>query len=498
MTLCDAHRAGVCLHITSLPGRFGIGEIGQQAFAFIDAMVRMDLSVWQYLPLGPTAYGNSPYQALSAFAGNELLIDVADLCEEGLLGRDEIESLAKLPRDRVDYAGLIPVKTLLLECAAERFEQAASQHLRKSFDVFIDQQDVAWLHDYVLFRLLKSQHGERPWIKWEQEYVQRDEQPLRAFEQRESRAIRKQKIIQFFFFHQWQRLRDYARQAGVSLFGDMPIYIAHDSADAWVNRELLRLDGTGKPSGVAGVPPDYFSADGQLWGNPLYDWNYHARTGFEWWKKRVRAALDLHDLVRLDHFRGFESFWAVAADADTARLGCWEQGPGDAFLNALTASLGKLPLIAEDLGVITPQVTALRNRHGIPGMAVLQFMVEDPEFDVESILADCVCYTGTHDNDTTMGWFQSRTKSMQKTVLSVTSGSAEVIHHDLIRLAFSTAAKIAIAPLQDYLGLASDARFNTPGTTADNWQWRVTGDSLSNDLIEQVATMVRASGRTQG
>jgi len=503
--LPPGRQAGVCLHITSLPGPYGIGEIGQQALNFVDVMRAMKLGVWQFLPTGPTAYGDSPYQPLSTFAGNELLIDVGDLISMGLLTEEEAFELTTLPSDFVDYGALIPIKNRLLQLAAGRFEEIASAKLKSACDDFVEKYDKHWLHDYALFRILKTRHGEKPWPEWEPEYVHRDAQALRALELTVDTEIADTKVIQFLFHYQWQRLRRYANEQGVRLFGDMPICIALDSSDAWANRDILCIDRDGRPDHVAGVPPDYFSADGQLWGNPLYDWDVHAANGYRWWVERLRAAANLSDIVRIDHFRGFESYWSVPADSVTARQGAWEPGPGDAIFEAMQDALGNLPIVAENLGVITPAVEALRERHQIPGMIVLQFDVVDEDFDLLRIAENSVCYTGTHDNDTTIGWFRGspddirsdlEIKQTRQAALQITGGTAETIHTDLIKAAFSTDAKLAIAPLQDYLGLGSEARINTPGTSSNNWRWRVQDEQLNGNVCAQVANMVQASGRT--
>ena len=497
-------RAGVCLHITSLPGSFGIGELGAAAWAFVDNLRRMELSVWQFLPIGPTAYGDSPYQPLSTFAGNEMLIDIGNLIELRLLNHGEVNELTTLPDRYVDYGALIPIKTRLLALAASRFEDTVSDEVLDDFREFVERNDKAWLHDYALFRILKSSHGERPWPEWQPEYVHRDANALAKLEAREGTRIRAIKIMQYLFFRQWYALREYANANGVLLFGDMPIYIALDSADAWANRQILRIDEDGHPDHVAGVPPDYFSEDGQLWGNPLYDWGMHAANGYAWWVDRLRATAELVDLVRIDHFRGFEAYWSVPADAETARDGVWEPGPGDAIFDAISNALGDLPIVAEDLGVITPEVTALRDRHQLPGMRVLQFDVCDAGFELSDVSENSICYTGTHDNDTTIGWFNGSPDDMrsapeiaatQEAALRVSGGRTETVHTDLIRAAFSTAARIAIVPLQDYLGLGSEARINTPGTSAGNWRWRVIDTQLSPDICDNIASMVSASGR---
>ena len=503
--LPPGRQAGVCLHMTSLPGPYGIGEIGQHARQFVDTMRDMQLGVWQFLPTGPTAYGDSPYQPLSTFAGNELLIDIAELISLGFLTVEEVSELTELPSDFVDYGALIPVKNRLLRLAASRFEERASFELKQVCDEFVEKNDKLWLHDYALFRILKTQHGERPWPEWEAKYVHRKPKALREFELAVDAEIADAKVLQFLFYHQWQRLHHYANERGVRLFGDMPIYIALDSSDAWANREILRIDRDGNPDHVAGVPPDYFSADGQLWGNPLYAWDAHAANGYRWWVERLHASADLNDIVRIDHFRGFESYWSVPAGSETARIGAWEPGPGDAIFDAMEEALGNLPIVAEDLGVITPAVDELRDRHQIPGMVVLQFDVADEDFNLLAVTENRVCYTGTHDNDTTVGWFRGspddmrsdlEIKQTQQAVLQVTGGSAETIHSDLIKAALSTNARLAIAPMQDFLGLGSEARMNIPGTSSNNWRWRVSDEQLSNGVRAQVATWVSDADRS--
>ncbi len=503
--LPPGRQAGVCLHITALPGRYGIGEIGRSALDFIDAMREMHLKVWQFLPTGPTAYGDSPYQPLSTFAGNELLIDIGDLIDKGLLEKAEAEELAALPADHVDYGALIPIKNRLLRLAAGRFEERANGELHAACDKFVEDNDELWLHDYALYRILKTRHGERPWPEWAPQYVHRDAEAMRQLETSADTQIADIKVIQFLFFEQWARLRKYANDSGIYLFGDMPICIALDSADAWAHPEILCIDRDGRPEAVAGVPPDYFSEDGQLWGNPLYDWDVHERSQYRWWVERLAASAELADLVRIDHFRGFEAYWSVPAESETAKTGEWITGPGDAIFDAMRESMGNLPIVAENLGVITPQVEALRKRHGIPGMVVLQFDVADEDFDLLNVAPDNVCYTGTHDNDTTVGWFhgspgdirtEKEIEETQKAALEVTGGSTATIHTDMIKAAFSTDARLAIAPLQDFLGLGSEARFNVPGTSSNNWRWRVQETQLSSSLKGQVAAMVEESGRS--
>jgi 4-alpha-glucanotransferase len=502
--LPPGRQAGVGLHISSLPGPYGIGEIGQHATRFIDMIQQMQLGVWQILPTGPTAYGDSPYQPLSTFAGNELLIDIGNLIELGLLSDEEAAPLKALPADFVDYGKLIPIKNCLLSLAASRFRSTANAALQSNYEQFGELQNANWLHDYALFRILKTQHNEQPWPTWAPEYVHRDRDAIGLLESVAADQIESIKIIQFLFHHQWQKLKVYAHEHGVRFFGDMPICIALDSSDAWANPEILLIDRDGRPDHVAGVPPDYFSEDGQLWGNPLYAWDAHAANGYRWWIDRLRASAELVDIVRIDHFRGFEAYWSVPADSATARIGSWEPGPGDSIFEAMQDALGYLPIVAEDLGVITPEVDALRDRYEIPGMRVLQFDVCDEGFEISDVDENSVCYTGTHDNDTTIGWFlgspedirsEEEIRATREAVLRITGGTPETIHNDLIRAAFSTDAKLAIAPMQDYLGLGSEARINTPGTSSNNWRWRIRESQLTDDLNAQVAAMVARSGR---
>jgi 4-alpha-glucanotransferase len=422
----------------------------------------------------------------------------------GLVDALDTEALTALPHDTVDYGRLIPLKQELLAKVAGRFKDRANADLRVAYEDFLHRHGVAWLDDYAAYRILKTMHGEKPWTEWDPAFVHREPAAMDRVCADHHAAIERIKVMQFLFEEQWRALKGHAGKRGVKLFGDMPIYIALDSADAWAHPEILLIDDTGRPSHVAGVPPDYFSADGQLWGNPLYDWPFHARHGYAWWVERMRHAAERMDLVRIDHFRGFEAYWSIPFGAETARTGEWLKGPGDELFEALGAALGHLPIVAEDLGVITPEVDALRHRHGIPGMHVLQFDLAEDDFTPTGIPENSVCYTGTHDNDTTIGWFQggagdTRTleeiRNTQRNALQLTGGSADTIHLDMIRLALGTRAKLAIAPLQDLLGLGSDARLNTPGTTLGNWRWRVRAEQLAPGIIETMAGMVEKAGR---
>lgn len=492
------------MHFTSLAGPYGTGDIGDSAWRFVDTLSRMNFRCWQFLPTGPTAYGDSPYQPLSAFAGNEMLIGIDPLVKLGLLDVADAEVLCDLSRESVDYGKLIPRKHALLERAAKRFQSAAGSGLKTGYEEFLHQHSDQWLDDYAIYRVLKTAHAERPWTEWDSSFVHREPAAIQKARDSHRGAIERSKIIQFLFDQQWQALKRYASERNVRLFGDMPIYIALDSSDAWAHPEILLINEDGRPSHVAGVPPDYFSEDGQLWGNPLYDWSYHKSTGFQWWIERMRHALDQLDLVRIDHFRGFEAYWSVAFESSTARGGEWMPGPGSALFESMESALGEVPIVAEDLGIITPEVDDLRCRHQIPGMKVLQFEVADTEFDPEDMPAQCVCYTGTHDNDTTAGWFNGgdqdtrsdeETIETQRNVLRLTGGTAETIHMDMVRLALNSPARLVIAPLQDFLGLGSEARMNVPGTTLDNWRWRVVEEQLAGGFCESVADIIRETRR---
>lgn len=492
-------QAGVAMHITSLPGEHGVGDIGDSAMKFIDQLEEMNLGVWQILPTGPTAYGDSPYQPLSAFAGNPMFIGMNPLIQMGLLKSNDVAPLQSLPQDHTDYGHLIPAKEALLGQAAEKFISRTGHGPATDYDDFQHQHGERWLDDYALFRLLKSLHNQRAWPEWEKQYVRREPAALDRIRNEHRLDIEKIKVTQFLFDHQWQQFKAYAAEKGICLFGDMPIYIALDSSDAWAHPQRLQINIDGQPSHVAGVPPDYFSNDGQLWGNPLYDWDYHESTGYRWWIERIAHASSQTPMVRIDHFRGFEAYWSVPHGEATARNGEWITGPGDSLFLALREAMGTLPIVAEDLGVITPAVDQLRENHGLPGMVVLQFEVGNEAFDIASVQANSVCYTGTHDNDTTLGWFlgsgddtrsEEEVRREQAGALKHTAGSSGTIAHDMIRLAFSSNSTLAVAPMQDYLGLGSDARLNVPGTTLNNWRWRMLPEQLQAPVKESIQKLV--------
>ena len=474
-------RAGVCLHLTSLPGRHGIGELGAAAHGFMDWMQANRLSVWQFLPTGPTGYGNSPYQPLSVFAGNPLLVDLDGLVNLELLRASEVTADWAESDGLVDYSRVASRKLPLLALAADRFIQLNDGGLIGQYEAFCAANDEIWLENYAAFALLKIQNGNRAWPEWPANDRGRRKERIIQLASRQGIQWRRAKIIQFFFSLQWEALRREAESRGIVLFGDVPIYMALDCAEAWAQPELLELDADYQPLEVAGVPPDYFSAAGQLWGNPIYRWDAHAATGFQWWIARLRHALEGVDMVRLDHFRAFDEYWSVPPQAATARDGQWKAAPGHALFAALVEALGDAPFVAEDLGVITDSVVALRKAYALPGMQVLQFLVDRFDFNAEDIGEDCVCYTGTHDNDTAVGWFAGSAgqfagealETLHAAVVQNVEGAEENIHKAMISLCFRTKARIAIAPLQDYLGLGSSARLNTPGTPEGNWRWRV-------------------------
>jgi len=468
--------SGILLHPTSLPGPFGIGGLGREARDFVGFLARARQSLWQVLPLGPTGYGDSPYQGLSAFAGNPLLVDPVDLAEDGLLDDEDVVPPPGLREERIDYEAVARAKAPLLDRAAARFFASRRGPLRDEYDAFLAGH-AAWIEDWALFAALREEHGGRSWRDWPPALRRRSPAALDAARTRLAPALDRARFRQFAFFRQWLGLRRHAAHAGVRIVGDMPIFVADDSCDAWSRPGQFLFDVEGRPTFVAGVPPDYFSATGQLWGNPLYDWDAMAREGYGWWIERLRATLELVDLVRIDHFIGFSRAWHVpAGDADAMR-GEWRPGPGDALFEALGRALGRpLPIVAEDLGVVTPEVEALRDRHALAGMKVLQFAFSgDPAnpFLPHAHGRRFFVYTGTHDNDTTRGWFDSLAPSERSFVQRYLARSGEDVAWDLVRAAMGSVADVAIVPMQDVLGLGSEARMNVPSSPSGNWAWRM-------------------------
>jgi 4-alpha-glucanotransferase len=483
--------AGILLHPTSLPGRFGIGDLGPSAFTWIDALARARQTWWQILPLGPTGFGDSPYQCFSAFAGNPYLISPELLVRDGLLDESDLKS-AQFPSDHVAYGPVIEFKNGLLSRAWEKFKAGLAPGLRQPFETF-SLQEAGWLDDYALFMALKDAHEGANWQTWPEELVIRQPQALAQERRRLAPAIGSHKFRQFLFFRQWDSVRAQARSKRIKLIGDCPIFVSADSADVWANPDIFQLDEHHLPVAVAGVPPDYFSATGQLWGNPLYDWEALRETGYAWWVARIKATLRQVDLIRLDHFRGFEAYWEVPAGKPTAEIGRWVKGPGADLFNTIRKALGgNLPLIAEDLGMITPEVESLRDQFHLPGMRILQFAfggAAEHRFLPHNYDRNTVVYTGTHDNDTTVGWFRTLQEHERHYLRRYAPQAEQDGAWGLIRLAWASVADYALMPLQDMLNLGPEARMNMPGRPAGNWGWRFTPEMLRDDLLGRLADL---------
>jgi len=504
------------LHPTSLPAGYGIGDLGPCATEFIDLLASAKQRIWQVLPLGPTGYGDSPYQCFSAFAGNTLLISPERLIEDGLLTKAEATAgpgaAVTRPTDSVDFPAVIAHRESLWPRVLDRFESAGSSPLRDRFERF-RAAHASWLNDYALFMSIKTAHGQAPWMSWEPDIAQRDPAAIARWSERGAREIRQHELTQFLFFEQWLRVRDACHARSIQIMGDLPIFMAHDSSDVWSRQELFRLDAQGNPEVVAGVPPDYFSATGQLWGNPHYRWDELARTGYVWWIERFRALLNLVDAIRIDHFRGFEAAWEVPAGSPTAVNGDWVKGPGAALFDAVRAALTleQLPFVAENLGVITPGVEALRQRFGLPGMAILQFAFgtdpQAPDFRPHNYPRNLAVYTGTHDNDTTVGWWTGEVGHSTRSDDDIENerdyvrrylgfeGHDSPIHWEFIRAVMASVADTAIVPVQDLLGLGSDARMNRPGTASGNWRWRLRPGQLTQDVMRRLGEMAETYER---
>jgi len=491
-------RAGILLHPTSLPGPWGIGDFGPAAWQFLDWAKRAGLSVWQVLPLGPTSYGNSPYGALSAFAGNPWLVSPEKLAEDGLLPRPALETPGALDPRHMDSVAVRAAKEPLLRRAHEHFTRFAPRGLRAAAEEWSAAPEQAfWLEDWATFAALKARLGEKEWTTWDAPLRHREPAALTTARRELVDEIDFHRFVQFAFFRQFAALRQAAAERAIEILGDLPIYVAGDSADVWSHPELFRLDEAGLPTVVAGVPPDYFSATGQRWGNPLYDWRRMADQGFRWWVERLRANLRLADVVRLDHFRGFAAYWEIPASEPTAVRGRWVKGPGRALFEALRQGLGGLPLVAEDLGVITPDVRALRDELGLPGMKVLQFGVAgfDSDHAPHHCTARSVVYTGTHDNDTARGWFESLPEADRGVAREYLGDGGHGIAWDLVRAAYTSVGEIAIVPAQDFFGLGSEARMNTPGEGRGNWEWRARAEDFTGDLAERLIRLAALAGR---
>ncbi|HUF05353.1 MAG TPA: 4-alpha-glucanotransferase [Aridibacter sp.] len=500
--------SGVLLHPTSLPSEYGIGDLGPSAFRFVDLLAEARQTYWQILPLGPTGYGDSPYQCFSAFAGNTNLISPELLVEEELLNEEDISERPDFPQDEVDYGSIISWKDGILRSAYRRFRDTDNISLKGNFELFT-RESAYWLDDYALFRAIKREQGGKVWLEWDE--------PLRTGDREaveEARAglldeILAQKFFQFAFFRQWYRLKAYASGKGVKIVGDIPIFVAIDSADVWTRPELFKLRNDLTPKVVSGVPPDYFSKTGQLWGNPIYDWDRMREDGYLWWVERFRSALKTVDVVRIDHFRGLAASWEVPGKEETAENGEWVDVPGRELFRRLELEFGELPVMAEDLGVITGDVEALRDEFGFPGMRVLQYAfgggADNPHLPY-NYPKNCVVYTGTHDNDTSRGWYQGlnaagskkerkEASEVREFCLNYLNSDGEEIHWALVRACLASVADTAIIPLQDLLGLGNEARMNIPATESGNWRWRFREGDLTDEIIERLREMTEVYGR---
>ena len=495
--------SGVLLHPTCLPGPHGVGDFGPEAYRFVDFLHSAGQKLWQVLPLNPTGYADSPFQCFSASAGNPLLISLVRLSEQGLLSQNDLRSVPPFPLDTVDYGAVIRFRTPLLQKAAATFFAEASTKDREAFGEFC-RAHASWLDDFALFMALKQAHGMAAWTTWPPDIAGRQPAAMMSWSEILASPIQAQKFFQYEFFQQWQELRAYGRERNIHIIGDIPIYVAHDSADVWSNRRFFLLDELGNPQKASGVPPDYFSATGQLWGNPIYNWPLLKQTRYKWWVERLRSALRLYDFVRIDHFRGFEAFWEVPGTDTTALHGKWVKGPGAQLFAVLRKELGDLPIIAENLGVITPEVEAIRHEFGFPGMAILQFAFgtdpQAPTFKPHNYVRDLVAYTGTHDNDTVVGWWNSGPGDSTRTPEDVAKEHAyaraylgfqdDPIHWVMIRGIMSSVAATAIAPMQDILGLGSEARMNLPGAKSGYWKWRMQPDAATGEIAARLKELV--------
>ena len=492
--------SGILLHISSLPGDDGIGTIGRDAYQWVDFLDSAGVKYWQILPLNPTGYGNSPYQGLSAFAGNPLFIDLQDLINEDLLNNTDLQQPPRFPLQKVDFQKVLAWKPTVLKFAFDSFRSGKFSQINHEYGQFVEA-NASWLQDFALFMALREKYQLVSWNNWPDALRTRKPDALQVFEKEYHQEIEFHKFLQFLFFWQWGKLKSYANSKGIQLIGDIPIFMGYDCADVWAYPHLFQLDENREPLAVAGVPPDFFSDTGQLWGNPLYDWKAHKKDNYEWWSSRVRETLKTVDLIRLDHFRGFAGYYSIPADAETAELGEWVPGPGKDLFDAMQAKIGRLPFIAEDLGVITEDVIALRERHNFPGMRLLQFAFwkdGDHEFLPHNYPDNCVVYTGTHDNDTTVSWYQKAPQFERKFCASYLGEHTADIAHEMIRTIWRTNARIAIAPMQDFLRLGGWARMNLPATTTGNWLWRMKPAATPPRLVKWVRKINITFNRTSG
>lgn len=483
------------MHISSLPGPYGIGDFGKGAYDFVDFLDRAGQKDWQILPLGITGYGDSPYQNFSAFAGNPYFIDLDEYLQEGFLEKEELE-LLPLGDDpeRVDYGILYKNKMELLRRAHKRARRKLGEELTRYYE-----EEKQWLRDYALFMALKAQFDGQSWLKWPKEYRDVHSPAVLEFEKTHEKEIFFHVFVQYSFFKQWKKLKSYANDKNISIIGDIPIYVAEDSADLWGNPHLFKVDENLVPITVAGCPPDAFSETGQLWGNPIYDWEAMEKDGFTWWLKRIRASFELYDMVRIDHFRGFEAYWEIKNGSENAVRGKWTKGPNDKLFAKVREELGELNIIAEDLGFLTEEVYELIGKTGYPGMKVLQFAFdarEESNYLPHTYDRNCVVYTGTHDNDTIMGWFKNvKSEDLIYAGKYLKLSFEEGINWGFIRGAFSSVADLCVIPMQDFLGLGDEARMNIPSTLGNNWVWRMKSDALTDRLAEKIAKLTKMYGR---
>lgn len=488
--------SGILLPISSIPSSYGIGTFSKEAYEFVDFLKEAGQTYWQILPLGPTGYGDSPYQSFSTFAGNPYYIDLEQLIEKGWLKKESCDKADTGDQEAyVDYEKIYRTRFQLLR---EAFENSQIEKDPEFAEFAEKNKD--WLLDYALYMAVKDEHKGKSWAEWEDDIRLRQKKAMDQYTKRLKDEILFYEFQQYLFAQQWKQLKAYAKEKGIQIIGDIPIYVAFDSADTWAGPELFQLDEKGMPTGVAGCPPDAFSATGQLWGNPLYRWDYHRQTGYEWWLRRISYCFELYDVVRIDHFRGFDEYYSIPYGNRTAEFGKWEPGPGYELFKVMKEKLGNKPVIAEDLGYLTPSVRKLVKKTGYPGMKILQFAFDESEksdYLPYHYTTNSVVYTGTHDNDTTVGWYASLSrhdKEFLKKYLHIKNG--KTVHLDLIRAALGSVSDTAVIPMQDYLGLGSEARINMPSTLGDNWKWRMKKGQISGELAKQVCELSRLYGRT--
>ena len=487
--------SGILLPVSALPTRYGIGGFSKEAYEFVDQLEQAGQKNWQILPLGPTGYGDSPYQSFSTFAGNPYYISLDVLREEGLLTEAECrEADCGENPGYVDYGKIYQTRFAVLRKAFARFRE------NEEYQQFVEE-NCCWLEDYSLYMAVKHHQQEKSWLEWPQELKNREPQALAESREKYKEEIAFYYFQQYEFSRQWKKLKIYANSKGIRIIGDIPIYVALDSADAWAGPQLFQFDGENRPVAVAGCPPDGFSATGQLWGNPLYRWDYHRKTGFEWWIRRMKYCFQLYDVVRVDHFRGFDAYYSIPYGDTTAEFGHWEQGPGMELFQVLKEQLGDVSIIAEDLGFLTESVLRLVHDTGYPGMKVLEFAFdsrEESDYLPHNYPHNCVVYTGTHDNDTIAGWYQEMSpedREFSRDYLNNRSSSPREIPWDFIRLALASVADLAVIPMQDYLGLGTEARFNYPSTQGNNWKWRLLPGQVTGELLDKIRHLTRLYGR---